>query len=129
MSIPYCVHLFVSGANATAINNNPVLDNVLAKKASRDTTYIVVIILVICSIFLLSLLAFVVYRQLFLKYHMFIPVHNKELKPLHIKEQPPVLLLYARDCDLFMNVMKEFRTILKSSLKCQVCDLGFFLPL
>lgn len=86
------------------------------------TTFTVGLILVVFSIFLLTFLAFVVYWKLFAQYHVFIPPNKKELKPLHIKERPIVLLLYARDCDVFMNVMAEFRSVLKSSLKCQVFD-------
>lgn len=83
--------------------------------------------IVLIVVFIIVLLAFVEYRRRTSPPYEFIP-NNKNLKPMHVKEQPTVLLLYARDCDKFTDVMAEFRYILKSALKCQVSDFGCSTP-
>jgi len=41
----------------------------------------------------------------------------KKIAPPH---RPRILLLYARDCELFMNVMTTFRQVLKEVIACEV---------
>jgi len=37
-----------------------------------------------------------------------------------IPRRPQILLLYARDCELFMNMMTTFRQVLKEVTACEV---------
>jgi hypothetical protein len=41
----------------------------------------------------------------------------KKIAPPH---RPRILLLYARDCELFMNMMTTFRQVLKEVIACEV---------
>ena len=41
----------------------------------------------------------------------------KKIAPPH---RPQILLLYARDCELFMNMMTTFRQVLKEIIACEV---------
>lgn len=121
----YCIYLFVSEINATdsvdLCVDSAVSSSVLDGTKNHMTVYYIVLITVVFIVFVMSPIGYVVYKRLFAQNHrIFIPTYNKELKPLHVKERPIVLLLYARDCDVFMNIMAEFRSVLKSSLKCQV---------
>lgn len=43
--------------------------------------------------------------------------HGHKIPPPH---RPKILLLYARDCEPFMDMMTTFRQVLKEKLACEV---------
>lgn len=116
----YCA-FFVSDISDHIKFNNLSRPITHAQFNNHTTTFTVMLIVTSCVV-MLSIMLFIVYRKVFAQYRVFIPTYNKELKPLHVKERPIVLLLYARDCPMFKKVMVKFRSVLKSSLKCQVSD-------
>uniref|UniRef100_A0A1B6I733 SEFIR domain-containing protein n=1 Tax=Homalodisca liturata TaxID=320908 RepID=A0A1B6I733_9HEMI len=60
----------------------------------------------------------VVYRRT-PNYGRFLPVPRK---PIQLAERPTVLLLYARDCPLFMQAVAHLKTVMKRLNNCQVMD-------
>jgi hypothetical protein len=43
--------------------------------------------------------------------------YGEQIAPPH---RPRILLLYARDCELFMNMMTTFKQVLEEVIACEV---------
>lgn len=109
------------------VNNNTLLSPSYSSlfprssSPSSSTLLIILSILVLLGVAALLILKTCHRRSLSMSHykHFVLPISRT---PSTVLEERQVLLLYARDCDAVMNVVKDFKSLLRRTGKCQVFD-------